>query len=265
MIRLIHPLALTATDITTLQAIQAQVDAATDYAAQVALADAKWKTKNQALFQRVRDQLETLSPGARRCGYCEDSLADEIEHIRRKSWFPGQAFQPDNYLFACGPCNSPKGNAYGVVSATGQLTEAMRGAQAAVLPPPGGQEALLHPRYDDPMAFMTLDLTNTFHFRPHQGLDAVGQARANYTIRVLRLNIKDPLPSARGEAFKDFAGRLATYYLAAKNGATATELNQQKVELLKKQHITVWREMQRQAATPLLRQLFLLVPGADQW
>jgi len=226
MIQLVQPLTLTASDVKALQDLQAEVDAAADYAAQVLLADKKWNAKNQPLFQRVRDKLEVLSPGARRCGYCEDSLADEIEHIRPKNWFPNQAFNPDNYLFACGPCNSPKGNAYAVVSPTGQLAEAIRTAKTGILPPPAGQEALLHPRYDNPQAFLALDLANTFYFKPQAGLSAADQARANYTIKVLRLNYKDPLVRARREAFKDFVARLKAYYLAEKEGVTNAELKQ---------------------------------------
>lgn len=217
------------------------------------------------MFQRVRDQLELLCPGARRCGYCEDSLADEIEHIRPKSWFPDQAFQPENYLFACGPCNGPKNNDYGVVLPTGQLVEARRDKLTGLVLPPAGQEALLHPRYDNPFDFLELDLINTFYFLPRLNLNTVDTARAEYTRRVLRLNTKDPLPRARREAYRDFAGRLHTYCLAERAGATPAELTQQREELLKKQHISVWREMQRQAATPLLHKLFSLVPGADQW
>lgn len=265
MIHLTQPLNLTAADIAALQALQAQVDATPGYAAQVVLAAERWATKNRALFQRVRDQLELLSPGARRCGYCEDSLADEIEHVRPKSWFPGQAFQPENYLFACGPCNGPKSNDYAVVLPTGKLEEAQRDQHTGIVPPPAGQEALLHPRHDNPFDFLELDLNNTFYFLPRLNLNKVDAARAEYTRHILRLNTKDPLPRARREAFRDFIGRMHTYCHADRDGATITELAQQRGELLKKQHISVWREMQRQAATPLLHKLFSLVPGANRW
>lgn len=265
MIQLTPALQLSPADDAALRSLQQQVDAAATYPDQVALAASKWASKQKDLFQRVRDELAKSCPGARRCNYCEDSAADEIEHIRPKSWFPDQTFQPDNYLFSCGPCNSPKGNAYAVVTAAGQLDEAVRTRRGPVVPPPVGQEALLHPRYDNALDYLVLDLTNTFHFRPRQGLSTVDYLRADYTIRVLGLNKRDLLPEAREEAFKDFSGRLANYHLASRAGATPAELAQQQAEVLKKQHISVWREMQRQASAPWLQPLFALVPGADQW
>lgn len=264
MRHLTQSLALNPADAIALQKLQSQVDAAADYAAQVALAQRKWEAKNNALFGRIRLQLQRLNAGAQRCGYCEDSLGDEIEHIRPKNWFPDQVFRPENLLAACGPCNSPKGDAYAVVLPAGQVVAAVRNAQTGVQPPPAGQEAFLNPRYDDPADFLAIDLTGTFRIRPRLGLDIVGKARAEYTIRVLRLDMKDVLDDARKEAFQDFASRLKAYFLAEKQGATPLALAQMQAELLKKQHISVWREMQRQSKTALLP-LFSLVPGADRW
>lgn len=265
MIRLTTPLLLDSTDEQALRTIQQVVDSGTDYATQVGLAVRKWRTKPVALFQRVRQALEVTCLGALRCSYCEDSMADEIEHVRPKSWFPEQTFDTTNYLFACGPCNGPKNNSYAAVSHSGQLLVAHRVKNSTPMPPPTGQEALLHPWHDEPSDFFFLDLTNTFEFKPRQSLTPQQLARALYTLEVLHIN-KDPLLKARKEAFYDFAGRLKSYYLACQNNDPLPHLQLMREELLRKQHITVWREMQRQStALSLLTPLFQLVPGAESW
>ncbi|NDK57378.1 HNH endonuclease family protein [Pontibacter fetidus] len=265
MIYLNAPLALEVADQQALQAIQQQVNNETDYSTRVSQANQRWKSKPVALFQRVRTALESTCPGARRCGYCEDSLADEIEHIRPKSWFPELSFDPDNYLFACGPCNGPKNNYYAVVDATGILTEAIRSRHQAVEPPPAGQEALLHPRHDNAIEYFFLDLENTFQFKPKFTLNTQQRVRAEYTLKVLHIN-KDPLCIARKEAFHDFVSRIMSYYLAMQREESLSNLTRYRREILQKQHITVWREMQRQSTSlSFLQELFSLVPDAVEW
>lgn len=265
MIHLVIPLPLSQIDIQNLQALQQQVDAEPTYERQVITVGKQWNSKPIALFQRVRAALEVTCTGARRCTYCEDSAADEVEHIRPKNWFPDQAFQPSNYLFACGPCNGPKNNKYAVVDYIGNITEAIRAKNAPVLPPPVGQEALLNPWHDDASRFFYLDLINTFEFQPKSTLNLQDHRRAVYTRDTLRIN-KDFLTKARKEAFDDFAGRICRYYKAERDHEPPAVLAMMRQELLKKQYITVWREMQRQYTTyPHLQKLFSLVPGIEHW
>ena len=112
---------LSASALTALNTVQQRINAEPDYPAQVIAAQKAWKTKtstrtNAAAFQQVRQTLSSMCVGARRCAYCEDSLADEVEHIRPKTFFPDLAFVWENYLFACGPFNGPKGSRYGVLN-----------------------------------------------------------------------------------------------------------------------------------------------------
>lgn len=81
---------LNAKDQARLQAQQDKVNAQADYAAQVAYAKDSWNDKPRALFDRLRTQLEAPLSGNSRCAYCEDSLADEIEHMRPKQLFPSK-------------------------------------------------------------------------------------------------------------------------------------------------------------------------------
>lgn len=267
MIQHTIPLSLTLADHQQLRNLQQLVDVESDYANRVELARQKWNNKPSTLFERIRTALADicLGGGTRRCSYCEDSLADEIEHIRPKNWFPNQVFDPLNYLFACGPCNGPKNNQYAVVSSSGIITEAVRTRGSVILPPPLGQEALLNPWEDNPADFFFLDLQNTFEFKPKASLNNHDATRAAYTLRILKIN-KDPLNSARRAAFSDFAGRLKEYHLALRDNESLAALMRMQSELLLKQHITVWHEMQRQANQHIsLQRLFRLVPGAIHW
>lgn len=215
MIQHTVPLFLSVADRKSLQDLQQLVDSGITYADRVSLARQKWDSKSGTLFGRIRIALADICVGSktRRCSYCEDSLADEIEHIRPKSWFPDQVFDPLNYLLACGPCNGPKNNQYAIVSDSGVLTEAFRARNSTISPPPVGQEALLNPWYDNPSDFFFLDLMNTFEFKPRASLSTHDATRASYTLKVLNIN-KDPLNSARGAAFRDFAARLKEYHSA---------------------------------------------------
>lgn len=65
-----------------LQALQDTVNQQADYVAQVAYAKEHWRKKPAALFARLKPQLAALLSGNGRCVYCEDSWADEIEHMR---------------------------------------------------------------------------------------------------------------------------------------------------------------------------------------
>ena len=54
----------------------------------------------------------SCAPGARRCGYCEDSDGDEIEHIKPRDLYPEKTFAWENYLLACGQCNRSKSSRF---------------------------------------------------------------------------------------------------------------------------------------------------------
>ena len=95
-----------------MQAQQDKVNAQADYAAQVAYAKDSWDDKPRTLFDRLRAQLEAPLSGNSRCVYCEDSLADEIEHMRPKQFFPdllvGTATADDRQLATAGAGRSGK-------------------------------------------------------------------------------------------------------------------------------------------------------------
>jgi hypothetical protein len=124
------------------------VDAEPDFGRRVQLAAAKFKQFNgtgSTTFQDVRHTLTLMRAGAKRCMYCEDSAADEVEHHRPKDLYPGHVFAWENYLYACGPCNGPKNNRFAVFAADGSLVDLTRKRGQLPKPPPTGDPVLLHP------------------------------------------------------------------------------------------------------------------------
>lgn len=251
-----------------LREYQAEIDALADYAARVEKAKASFESHNRkgnATFNAVKEKLTAMCSGARRCAYCEDSAADEVEHIRPKALYPEAVFVWSNYLYACGPCNGPK-NDHFAVFASGAMTEVSRSPKAPVLPPIPGDPVLLNPRVEDPCAFLALDLRDTFWFVPRASRGTKEYERADYTIKTLGLNKRDYLPKARQQAFKDYKAHLSQYRTSLAQGAPARRLRQLERDIQDRGHPTVWAEMKRQHdRIPVLRALFRAVPQALGW
>jgi 5-methylcytosine-specific restriction endonuclease McrA len=92
---------------------QAEIDDLAAYADRVSEAERRFELRNRAenpTFKGVRDGLDRTCSGGRRCAYCEDSAADEVEHVKPKALYPEACFRPENYVYGCGPCNGPKRN-----------------------------------------------------------------------------------------------------------------------------------------------------------
>lgn len=263
-----------------LEELQAQVDATPSYEAKVEAAKKAWDNKNSTTakkdaFQTIRHTLAQMCIGPVRCAYCEDSLADEIEHIRPKNFFPDVVFSWENYLFSCGPCNGPKGSRYGVLNGD-VVEEFVRGRKDPVTPPPAGPSALIDPRIEDPLDFLELDLggatpdgdmlSGTFQFFPRdENISAADQARAKFTIQVLGLE-REVMRVARENAFGGFRARLREYVAEKQNGASPQRLRVLQDGLLKTPHLTVFAEMRRQKRfLPEIKHLFEKAPEAEQW
>lgn len=92
----------------TLAEYQKDVDEKCSYTEQVKAAKTLFSSRNRKrnrTFAAVRKELAELCSGSRRCMYCEDSVADEVEHFRPKDLYPEVVFVWMNYLYACGQCN----------------------------------------------------------------------------------------------------------------------------------------------------------------
>ncbi len=229
-----------------------QAEITGNFPEQSAIAKKRFKAKNtksNATFKEIKKALTLLCSGARRCVYCEDSVADEVEHIYPKDLYPELVFVWDNYVYACGNCNGPKNNKFAVFRTdTGQMQRVNPPDWPSDTPPPPGESALINPRTEDPMQFALLDLKSTFQFVSLPGSDTRSQRRYLYTYEeVLRLNHVDRefLRQAREEAYGDYKARLLEYDRQKRRGAPAERLEKLIAGIRKKCHPTVWREMQR--------------------
>jgi uncharacterized protein (TIGR02646 family) len=253
-----------------LRKLQAQVNLCGPHQAKVAAAKklfASKNRKNDTTFKVVRQVLSEMCFGAQRCCYCEDSAADEVEHIKPKNLYPGEAFVWENYLYACGTCNGPKNDKFAVFDpVTGVLTSITRLSAGLASNPPVGTAVLIDPRREDPLHFFELDMKDTFQFVPAFGLSPQERDRAVYTENVLRLNERDLLVQARKTAYGSYIARFKEYVVDKNNGVNSLRLTLYVTGLKRMDHPTVWREIQRQHVRyPHLAGLFSQAPEALTW
>jgi uncharacterized protein (TIGR02646 family) len=232
-----------------LETYQNEIDALTTFAKKSAKAKSSFKSKNtkrNTTFNAVKAGLTEMCSGARRCVYCEDSVADEVEHIRPKDFFPGSCFAWENYVYACGNCNSPKNNKFAIFrDDNGDFYEVNLHSG---IEPPKGKEALINPRNENPMDYCVLDLSGTFKFVIIPTLNSEDKTKAKYTFEtVLNLNEspREFLRQAREDAYEDYKARLEKYNNEKKGNNDQSKLDKMIVGIKRKQHPTVWKEMQR--------------------
>jgi uncharacterized protein (TIGR02646 family) len=246
---------------------QDDIDGQPDYPARVAKAKTAWQShRNSQTMQDVALLLEQMCCGGRRCAYCEDSLADEIEHIWPKSLYPALVFDWLNYLYACGPCNRKKGSSLAVYPATsGTWQYVSRKKDDPVIEPPSGEMVFINPRSEDPTRFFMLDLRDTFRLEPLPRLGARARERADYTKDNLPIN-DSALCLERENEYGNYRARLNEYSVAKRRGASPSQQEHHKDSLLRLRHQTVWFEMKRQQARiPELTELFAQAPEALIW
>ena len=253
-----------------LRAYQAEVDAAGAYAARVAAGKREFERRNHRgspVFDEVKRALEQMCSGAIRCAYCEDSRADEVEHVRPKDLYPEVVFSWGNYVYACGPCNGPKRSHFGVFAeGRSEVTELARKQGAEAVEPIAGDPVLIDPRTEDATSLMVLDLRDTFMFTASSPRGTRNHERAEYTIRILRLNLRPELARARREAYGDYLARLLQYQRERDGEASPARLDELREGIRQHRHPTVWREMQRQREHhPELRAPFAAVPETGAW
>lgn len=226
------------------------------------------------VFDEIKIKLTEMCSGARRCVYCEDSVADEVEHIQPKDLYPNFCFHWDNYVYACGNCNGPKNNKFAIFRKdSGKFEELNPPKGTKASKPPLGDNALINPRIEDPMDFCMLDLASTFKFVIIKIAGTKDAQKADYTFnRVLRLNDREFLRKARANAYTNYKSRLG-YYVHEKFNGKKNDILEKLVENLRREsHQTVWKEMQRQHSIGILSkidkdldELFVKSPEALNW
>ena len=236
------------------------------------MAKQTWENRrNNKTFDEIKKKLRYMSNSTYRCSYCEDSFADEIEHVFPKKIYPEKTFVWKNYLYACGPCNGPKSDNFCLINkGVLQNITPSKGKKNPVgyiyKKPPALQAALINPREEDPTKYIELDITGTFRFIPALELSAVNQLRAKFTIEVLRLNKREMLIKARKKAYENYRARLIEYSKQKEEGTNQIELNKLIEAIKDENHQTVWFEMKRfQSLIPELKDIFLKIPEALNW
>lgn len=251
-----------------LDRLQAELDAETDYAHRVELAADMWKNRTgSADFERIRAVLYGMCFGSRRCVYCEDSASTEIEHVKPKSLYPEATFSWENFLPACSGCNGPKNNRFAVfVPDEPDPVQVARRRGAAVVPPRHGDPVLIHPRCEDPLRFLILDLKGTFLIRPRPGLEHREHTRAEWTVDELLYLNRELLLQARRQAFHGYRAQLFEYIHKRAANEDPASLQNHVDGIQRTGHRFVWEQMKAQRDRhPRLQELFAQAPEALYW
>jgi 5-methylcytosine-specific restriction endonuclease McrA len=250
---------------------QQEINAIASYAEQIQQAKTKYENKIKTVtFKNIRGTLETMCSGNRRCCYCEDSLADEVEHICPKSLYPELVFVWENYLYSCGPCNSKKNDNYAVIVGN-KVQPITKKKNAPIVPPPAGKGVFINPRIENPLDFLELDLGDdlldgTFLFQPRYGLtqNSINFQRAEYTIKILGLN-RDYLVKGRRQGGLNYRSRLKEYQ-RDKDSLIDNQKQQFIKDFKEMSYPTVWQEMKSQRQyIPSIDALIKAFPEILDW
>lgn len=249
----------------TLATFQAEIDKLPSYLDKTNCVENEWRNKSRRVaFNEVKEKLNEMCQGAKRCMYCEDSAADEVEHIYPKRLYPDKTFVWDNYLYACGTCNGPKQTKFALFLPQNATYTEITPSNAA---PPNGDMVLINPRTENGMDFLMLDLIDTFQFVIISEDSTQEYQKGEYSLKILHLNDRDELCKARKNAYNNYKARLTAYiYQRDIENIAETELQNLVSELKEEGHKTVWREMQRlNLSIPELKKLFEQIPEALTW
>jgi hypothetical protein len=233
-------------------------------------------TKSNTTFNEVKKHLTLMCNSTRRCVYCEDSLANQVEHIYPKDFFPQKCFEWENYVYACGPCNQPKNNQFAIlIKDNGQLQRIQSPFWPENKIPPEGNPAMLNPRVENPLDYAILDIKETFLFFPLPSISVNEKVRAEYTFNeILKMNQpeREMLRIARKNAYENFKDALFSYLQRKNEHATQERLNRIVKRIQTENHQTVWKEMQRWHQLGLLvsfdlelENYFIQEPDALNW
>jgi hypothetical protein len=134
-----------------------------------------------------------------------------------------------------------------------------------VVPPQAGAGALINPRREDPLTFLTLDLGTGRLVERDPDPSTTRARRARYTIDTLKLN-RAPLPERRLDAYDTKKSNLSRYVedqtTSPRNPMTPARAQ----ELLLGEHRLVWAEMKSNLLLDEeLAVLFELAPEALGW
>lgn len=225
---------------------QAEINAQATFEESVNLAKLRFDQKPKPLFTRIRAALQSVSGDLVRCGYCEDSCADEVEHVWPKNFFPNRTFDYTNYLFSCGICNPAKSDKFSVRHNELWIDLPSQRKVSGFVVPPSANARFIDPLTESPLDFLWLDIVGgTLMFVPIHDEGTLEYDRADFTINTLRLNRK-VLVEARKNAYQGFRDRIFRYVECKLSNEDQAELDRRLFDLRRAPHQTVRMEMSRQ-------------------
>lgn len=277
---------------------QADINKQPSYEEQVNRAAVLWNGKESSIpkrnaFAEIKAQLTNNAIGSHYCNYCEHNEHSDIEHFYPKGLYPNKAFLWENYMWSCKKCNSGlKLDKFRIFTPIGSSTVqdiTPTHNPRTYIQPINDDSVLINPKIDNPLEYLFLDLSSGI-FIAHPNLTSARNIeRANYTLELLKIDVREGLKKARIKALKGFMDSLRRYILA-KNANNYEELEESMEELqpitftrslenektitclsiqediVTRNHPTVWKEMQRQASSfSKLNQLFAQAPEALEW
>ena len=274
-----------------LTALQRKVDNKVSFAEKAAKAQSLWHGINsppnrKAAFVEIREKLMKMCVSVGICNYCEQSEANDIEHIYPKSFFPIFAFVWTNYLLVCKQCNTAfKLDKCFVMDSSGTIHVTVRGQE-----PTHPTIAFINPRTENPATSMIMN-TQNFEFEILDGLSTTDYNKADKTIEILALNTRDTLIATRKAAAIYFYHRiellnrllnadtieqihhlLTPYDAYLDDTKTLTELKSDikvgfKQDILQHAHPTVWAAIKLvdSKTTPKWMTLFQQLPEVLTW
>lgn len=252
-----------------------------------------WGSKSASSFKKIKGILLKMCVGIEICVYCENAEATDIEHIYPKKIYPDKAFKWENYVLACGKCNSHhKSDKFKIFNPKNSTTVEDVTPRRGTYRQPANDDALfINQRQHDPMDFLELDIINwTLYFTEKSPEGTREYEMAKFTKDLLGLNKRANLPEARKMAVIFFLNRLNKYVGAKKSNnfqelKTAVEddinsidetksftsekarmLESIKTDIIKSAHPTVWKELIRQRnKLPKTNRLLNDAPEAINW
>jgi uncharacterized protein (TIGR02646 family) len=274
-----------------LTALQTKINSKVSFAEKAAKAQSLWHGINsppnrKAAFVEIREKLTKMCVSVGICNYCEQSEANDIEHIYPKSFFPIFAFVWTNYLLVCKQCNTAfKLDKCFVMDSSGTIHVTVRGQE-----PTHPTIAFINPRTENPATYMIMN-TQNFEFEILDGLSTTDYNKADKTIEILALNTRDTLIATRKAAAIYFYHRiellnrllnadtieqihhlLTPYDAYLDNTKTLTELKSDikvgfKKDILQHAHPSVWAAIKLvdSKTTPKWMTLFQQLPEVLTW
>ncbi len=163
-----------------------------------------WDQEKTIAFDEIDRVLRKMAPGNELCMYCEHDTGSDVEHFWPKEKYPGRAYTWENYLWACGICNTHfKG------------TQFPRDAQ--------GKPLLINPSDSEE------EPSDHLQFTPSSGKLVGLTDKGTWTVRVLGFDRRGNLDRNRLDAWKGLQNNIIQYAAACTRGDDAVALYTQRV------------------------------------